>query len=69
MHNLHGCDSVRVLRPWVGLRRLSTRGTPAATRVLASGFQQHVAKPFEPSELIAAVASLGGRRLSLSPPG
>ena len=30
-------------------------------RVLASGFQLHLSKPIEPTELLAAVASLAGR--------
>lgn len=33
-------------------------------RVLLSGFQMHVSKPVEPSELIAVVASLASRKLS-----
>ena len=31
------------------------------TRVLSEGFQIHLAKPFEPAELIEAVANLAGR--------
>ena len=31
------------------------------TRSMLAGFQMHVAKPVEPAELIAAVASLAGR--------
>jgi CheY-like chemotaxis protein len=30
-------------------------------RALAAGFQMHIPKPLEPSELIAAVANLAGR--------
>jgi CheY-like chemotaxis protein len=30
-------------------------------RVLSAGFQMHVAKPIDPNDLIAAVASLTGR--------
>lgn len=33
---------------------------------LAAGFQEHLAKPVEPAELVAAVASLAGRAVSLS---
>jgi CheY-like chemotaxis protein len=44
-------------------------------RALAAGFQSHVGKPFDPSELVAAVAALAGRDASASagpapsPPG
>jgi DNA-binding response OmpR family regulator len=31
------------------------------TRALMEGFQNHVAKPTDPQELIAAVAALAGR--------
>ena len=31
------------------------------TRALLAGFQSHLAKPIEPSELVAVVASLAGR--------
>jgi CheY-like chemotaxis protein len=31
------------------------------TRSIVAGFQMHIAKPVEPSELIAVVASLAGR--------
>jgi len=31
------------------------------TRALMEGFQNHVAKPTEPQELVAAVAALAGR--------
>jgi hypothetical protein len=34
-------------------------------RVLSAGFQMHVAKPIDPDDLIAAVASLTGRICSL----
>jgi DNA-binding response OmpR family regulator len=30
-------------------------------RALAAGFQSHLAKPFDPSDLVAAVAALAGR--------
>ena len=30
-------------------------------RAISSGFQMHMAKPIEPSELVAMVASLAGR--------
>ena len=35
-------------------------GPADSARALASGFQLHVAKPVEPAELAAAVASLAG---------
>ena len=34
---------------------------PDRTRALMEGFQNHVAKPTDPQELIAAVAALAGR--------
>jgi CheY-like chemotaxis protein len=34
------------------------------TRALLAGYQSHVAKPVEPTELVAVVASLAGRTLS-----
>jgi hypothetical protein len=36
-------------------------GTADRKRAFLSGFQMHIAKPVEPSELIAMVASLAGR--------
>jgi PAS domain S-box-containing protein len=36
-------------------------GAEARRRALASGYQMHVPKPVEPSELVAVVASLAGR--------
>jgi CheY-like chemotaxis protein len=38
--------------------------TEDRVRILSSGYQIHVAKPVEPVELIAAVASLAGRTTS-----
>jgi len=35
--------------------------TEDRVRALAAGFQKHLPKPIDPSELIAAVASLAGR--------
>ena len=35
------------------------------TRALHAGFQVHVAKPVEPSELVATVASIAGRTSAL----
>ena len=35
-------------------------------RAVLSGFQMHIAKPVEPSELIAMVASLAGRASPIS---
>ena len=45
--------------------RLRPRRGPHA-RPLLAGFQTHVAKPVEPAELIAMVASLAGRTGQLS---
>ena len=39
------------------------------TRALRAGYQSHVAKPVEPSELVAVVASLAGRTLPKSMSG
>jgi CheY-like chemotaxis protein len=36
--------------------------TEDRVRALEAGFQMHIPKPVDPSELAAAVASLGGRR-------
>ena len=37
------------------------------SRAMAAGFQKHLAKPFEPSKLVAAVARLAGRRAPRPP--
>jgi signal transduction histidine kinase/DNA-binding response OmpR family regulator len=34
-------------------------------RALSAGFQMHMAKPLDPAELVAAIASLGGRRVKI----
>jgi CheY-like chemotaxis protein len=40
------------------------------TRALFAGYQMHIAKPVEPAELIAAIASVSQRTiLNLRPPG
>jgi CheY-like chemotaxis protein len=73
MPDQDGYDFIRVIR---GLRFDEGRGTPAAaltafarpedrTRALLAGFQVHVSKPIEPSELIAVVTSLA--KVSLEP--
>ena len=38
------------------------------TRALLAGYQVHVAKPIEPAELLATVASLAGRTQTAPPP-
>jgi hypothetical protein len=38
--------------------------TEDRSRTLSSGFQMHLSKPVEPSALLAAVASLAGRRVA-----
>jgi CheY-like chemotaxis protein len=38
------------------------------TKAIRSGFQNHLAKPVEPAELLAIVSSLAGRRVT-TPPG
>ena len=72
MPNMDGYDLIRQIRT-----RLAAKTLPAAAltafarsedrrRALLAGFQTHVAKPVDPAELVAAVASLvertGGRQ-------
>jgi CheY-like chemotaxis protein len=38
-------------------------GEESRREALAAGFEEHVAKPAEPRELVAAVARLAGRRV------
>jgi CheY-like chemotaxis protein len=38
------------------------------TKAIRSGFQNHLAKPVEPAELLAVVSSLAARKLTI-PPG
>jgi CheY-like chemotaxis protein len=65
-----GYDFVRRLRLLAPDRGGSTpaaaltasAGQENAERALAAGFQAHVAKPFQPAELAAVVATLAGRR-------
>ncbi|HUP93248.1 MAG TPA: ATP-binding protein [Solimonas sp.] len=42
--------------------------TEDRTRALTCGYQMHIAKPIEPAELLAAVASLVGRRAKVAAP-
>ncbi len=69
-----GYDLIRKVR-----KRFSGRELPAAAitafarsedrrRALVAGFQTHLAKPVDPSELIAVVASLVGRTSEPDPP-
>jgi CheY-like chemotaxis protein len=37
------------------------------TRAIRCGFQNHLAKPVEPAELLAVVSSLAGRRVTTPP--
>jgi CheY-like chemotaxis protein len=37
------------------------------TKAIRSGFQNHLAKPVEPAELLAIVSSLAGRRVTTPP--
>jgi CheY-like chemotaxis protein len=37
------------------------------TKAIRSGFQNHLAKPVEPAELLAVVSSLAGRKITPSP--
>jgi CheY-like chemotaxis protein len=40
--------------------------TQDRVRAIRSGFQMHIAKPVEPSELIAVVVNLAGRKKRLN---
>jgi len=48
-------------RPDSALALTAYARTEDRVRILSAGYQIHVAKPVEPVELIAAVASLAGR--------
>jgi len=37
------------------------------TKAIRSGFQNHLAKPVEPAELLAVVSSLAGRKVTILP--
>ena len=67
-----GMDGYELLRRVRDFRDASLQGIPAIamtafarsgdrSRALSSGFQVHIAKPVEPSELVATVASVTGR--------
>jgi CheY-like chemotaxis protein len=71
---LPGMDGYTFLRKVRELSPESTGRVPAVAltayagvedrlRALAAGFQTHMAKPLDPSELIAVVAKLAGRSL------
>ncbi|GAB2510029.1 ATP-binding protein [Lysobacter humi (ex Lee et al. 2017)] len=71
MPGMDGYDFIRAMRSWE--QSTGRDGLPAValtayaraedrTRALASGFQMHVAKPVQPSELVAIVHSLCGWR-------
>jgi CheY-like chemotaxis protein len=66
MAGLDGYDLIKSVRgrggavPALALTAYARREDRA--RALAAGFQMHATKPIEPSELIAAVASLAGGR-------
>ena len=75
MPNENGYDLLRQVR---ALPPEEGGNTPAAaltayarvtdrTRVLRAGFQLHVSKPVEPSELIAVIANLASRRKNGAP--
>jgi CheY-like chemotaxis protein len=72
MPGMDGFELIRRIRQMAG----AVRDLPAAAltayarsedraRAMRSGFEMHLAKPIDPSELIAAVASLARRRSSL----
>ena len=49
-------------RPDPGARAHRVRRAEDRTAAISAGYQQHVAKPIEPAELAAAVATLVTRR-------
>jgi CheY-like chemotaxis protein len=62
-------ERVRALSPQEGGRipaaaLTAFAGAPDRMRALAAGFQVHLAKPVEPSELVVTVASLAGRSIN-----
>jgi len=67
MPEMDGYEFIRRVRTQPGVERLPAVALTAFARpedrhrALTSGYQSHIAKPVEPSELIAAVATLGGR--------
>jgi CheY-like chemotaxis protein len=73
MPTIDGFELIRRIRQMAG----AARDLPAAAltayarsedraKTLRSGFEMHLAKPIDPSELIAAVASLARRRIPKS---
>jgi CheY-like chemotaxis protein len=67
-----GQDGYELIRQIRSLPRESGGTTPAAAltafarfedrrRAMLAGFQSHIAKPVEPSELVAVIATLAGR--------
>jgi CheY-like chemotaxis protein len=75
MPAVDGFELIRRVRQMAG----AARNLPAAAltayarsedraKTLRSGFEMHLAKPIDPSELIAAVASLARRRSTISHP-
>jgi CheY-like chemotaxis protein/nitrogen-specific signal transduction histidine kinase len=67
MPEMDGVELIRCLRKRKNLARIPAAALTAYTRVedrlrsLSAGFQMHLAKPVEPRELLAVVASLTGR--------
>ncbi|HZU82362.1 MAG TPA: ATP-binding protein, partial [Polyangiaceae bacterium] len=62
-------QQIRALPPDAGGRTPAVAltayaGADDARRAFSAGFQMHVAKPVEPTQLAAAVASLGGRSIA-----
>ncbi len=55
----------RVLLPAVALTAYAR--SEDRTKAIRSGFQNHLAKPVEPAELLAVVSSLAGRRVTTPP--
>ena len=67
MPHIDGYEFVRKMREFDSLRQTPTIALTAFARLedkqkaLAAGFQMHLTKPIQPSELIVAVANIMGR--------
>jgi CheY-like chemotaxis protein len=69
MPDVDGLELLERVRTWEGSSRRKVAAIALTafarsedrTRALRAGFSMHVAKPVEPTELVASVASLAGR--------
>jgi CheY-like chemotaxis protein len=59
IRRIRALESARAHLPAVALTAYAR--TEDRTTAIRSGFQNHLSKPVEPSELLAVVASLAGR--------